>query len=280
MESQENALDTAIADQVESAPTTEVSSTEETAEQIVESAPTREVQEVEVPDKEQPKVVKELIAQRKKRQVAEQEAAYWRGVAESGSQAKQETKTQPVSQPQNTPPQLPSIHNYDTYDEYETAKDEYLVQQAEYRITQRFAEQQRKQHETKIQATFKEKLDAVAEEDPSIYDLVDSVGKIVSPVVADLVVQSDQGVAIVRYFNNNPKEATRISQLHPIMAAKAIGAIEVRLSSVPKAEPVKKISQAPSPIKTVTPAGSAVIDEDNLSMEEYYKRRTKQLYGR
>ena len=281
MESQENAIDTAMAAQTESAPVNEVEQVETPAEQTVDSAPTEQVEEVvETPEKEQPKVVKELIAQRKKRQAAEQEAAYWRGVAESGGKVKQE---QPIAQQpvaQVGPPTPPDINKYETFEEFEKAKDEYLVQQAEYRITQKLAEQQRRQYETKVQATFKEKLDSVANDDPSIYEVVDTVGKMVSPVVADLVVQSEQGIDLVRYFNNNPKEALRISQLHPIMAAKELGAIEAKLSTAPKPEPPKKVSQAPQPIKTVTPAGSAVVDEDNLSMEEYYRRRTKQLYGR
>ena len=48
----------------------------------------------------------------------------------------------------------------------------------------------------------------------------------------------------------------------------------------PKPAPPKKVSAAPEPVKPLAGSSPATIDEDDLPMEEYYKRRTKQLYGK
>lgn len=284
MESQENATQNALTEQMVEPVTTEVDAN--LAEQTTEPAPvTVEESEVQAEfestatEEKTPKVVKELITQRKRRQQAEQEAAYWKGIAEGkghNAEPVQQIKAQPATQDLKPP----SISEFDTYEQYEQAKDEYLIQQAEHRVLSKQREQQVKQQVEQVQLSFRQKMDEVAEVDPFIYETVEEVGKMVSPIVAELVVQSDHGIGLVKYFKNNPKEAVRLSRLHPLIAAKEVGSLEAKLAAPKNPEPAKKVSAAPQPIKTVAPAGSTVVDEDNLPMEEYYKRRTKALYGR
>lgn len=281
MESQnENAtpeVANALAEQTVEPATTNEEVNEVPAEQLADPAPAPEELVDEPKEDKNSKVVKELIGQRKKRQQAEQEAAYWKGIAEGRGHKEEPAK--PVQQTGELKP--PVLDDFETFEAFEAAKDEYLIQRAEQRVLKKQQEQQEQKRVEEAQLTFKQRLDDAAAVDPEIYETVNEVAKLVSPIVAELVVNSDAGIEIVKFFEQNPKEALRISKLQPLQAAKEMGMLEMKLVTVPpKPEPPKKVSAAPQPIKTVTPAGSPVVDEDDLPMEEYYKRRTKVLYGR
>ena len=72
--------------------------------------------------------------------------------------------------------------------------------------------------------------------------------------MAQTIQSSDVGPDLAYYLGSNPKEADRISRLHPLVQAKEIGRIEAKLASEPPV--VKKTSSAPAPIAPVTARGS------------------------
>ena len=67
--------------------------------------------------------------------------------------------------------------------------------------------------------------------------------------MAQAIQFSDIGPELAYHLGANPKEAERISKLQPILQAKEIGKLEAKLAADP---PVKKTSNAPSPISPVT----------------------------
>ena len=67
--------------------------------------------------------------------------------------------------------------------------------------------------------------------------------------MAQAIQFSDIGPELAYHLGANPKEAERISRLQPILQAKEIGKLEAKLAANP---PVKKTSNAPSPINPVT----------------------------
>jgi hypothetical protein len=67
--------------------------------------------------------------------------------------------------------------------------------------------------------------------------------------MAQSIQASDNGPEVAYHLGANPREAERISRLSPIMQAKEIGKIEAQLAANP---PIKKTSNAPSPISPVT----------------------------
>ena len=75
----------------------------------------------------------------------------------------------------------------------------------------------------------------------------------ITTVMAQTIQASDAGPDIAYYLGTNPKEATRISKLAPLVQAKEIGRLEAKIASTP-VEP-KKTSSAPAPIAPVTPRG-------------------------
>lgn len=281
MESQNELISQAAP--VDSATTTEAPQTitEQNVESVATQEPTAEQTTEEVQVAEPSKAVKELISQRKRRQQAEKEAEYWRGVAEAKG-FKPETNI-PQQQQSSIPqqPVQPVLDQFETFEEYEKAKDEYLVQQAEYRIAQKFMQYQQQNQQQKLQATFQQRIEAEAVNDPTIYDIVQDPSLPISDSMAPLVQESDVAPQLLKWLHNNRKEAARIAQMHPLMAAKEIGAIEAGIKNTPKPEPPKRVSQAPEPIKTVTPSGSVKeFDPETATMEEYYQHRMSQLRPR
>jgi hypothetical protein len=81
----------------------------------------------------------------------------------------------------------------------------------------------------------------------------------ITNVMAETIRASDMGPDVAYYLGANPKEAERISRLSPILQAKEIGKIEVKVASEP---PVKKTTSAPAPLRPVSARASTtgVID--------------------
>ena len=77
--------------------------------------------------------------------------------------------------------------------------------------------------------------------------------------MAETIQYSDLGPDLAYWLGSNPKEAERIARLSPILQAREIGKIEVRLSDNP---PVKKTTSAPTPISPVTARSSGSPSHD------------------
>lgn len=75
----------------------------------------------------------------------------------------------------------------------------------------------------------------------------------VTDVMAQTIQASDIGPDVIYWLGSNPKEASRIATMPPILQAREIGKIEAKLASNP---PVKKTSTAPAPIAPVAPRSS------------------------
>lgn len=71
----------------------------------------------------------------------------------------------------------------------------------------------------------------------------------ITTAMAKAIQYSEIGPEVAYHLGANPREAERISRLDPILQAKEIGKIEAKLAADP---PVKKTSNAPSPISPVT----------------------------
>lgn len=254
--------------------------TEPTEAVVADPAPAPVVDDpetIEEPQGAKPsKVVSELIAQRKKRQDAEREAAYWKGLAEGRGKPEPPKIDSPAGP---TVPVAPKLDQFETYEQYETAKDEYLVQLAEHRVAARYLQnEQRKAVETVDQA-FQKRIDTAVKDDPTLVDVMQDPTLPISVHMIPVLKESENAPKLLRWLDQNRDEARRIANLPPLQAARAMGILEARISFAPVAEPPRRVSSAPEPVKPVTTTSPSVVDEDNLSMEEYHKRRTQQQYG-
>ena len=153
------------------------------------------------------------------------------------SQRLAEQQAKPTAAPDLAPEQ------FETYEDYAEALAE---RKAHDLLARRDAEKQQKAF-----------LEAYSEREEAARDKYDDFEQVaynpnlpVTDVMAQTIQASDNGPDVIYYLGSNPSEARRIAQLPPILQAREIGKIEVKLSAEP---PVRKTSNAPAPIAPVTP---------------------------
>ena len=100
--------------------------------------------------------------------------------------------------------------------------------------------------------------------DPSVF---------IAPHLARLIIESEQSADLAYAIARDPARAAHLSGLNPIMAARELGRIE---ASLRRPEP-KRTSQAPQPIRPVTPAASVQKDPAKETYKEYVAKRRKEM---
>jgi hypothetical protein len=270
---------TPVAEAVTSESAPETTTTEDVAPAVTADPAPADQETIEEPQGAKPsKVVEELKAQRKKRQDAEREAAYWKGRAEAGG--KQDAPdAAPVAVDPSKPPTAPKLDQFETYEQYEAAKDKYLVQTAKYEVLAEYQRNEQSKAAATVEQAFQKRIEAAIKEDPSFVDVVRDPTLPLSVSMLPILKESESAPKMLRWLDQNRGEAQRIASLPPLQAAREMGILEAKLSfTPPPPEPPKRVSSAPEPVKTVTPVSAAVVDEDSLPMEEYHKRRTEAQY--
>lgn len=282
MSQEEFATQSATTEQVGAEPTQEVTDVQpevnDTTEQTPDT-PTENTEEQGAEPSGAEKRIKQLTA---KQREAEREVAYWKGVAEGKVKTQEpEVKQTQVQNNENEPPTPPNPAQFESYEDLERAERDYIIASAKYQIKQEQKREIELEKEAQVVRKFEERIKTAAENEPEIYEILGDRTLPISTTMVPLIQMSEVAPELIKHFHNNRVDALRIAQMPPLLAAREIGIIEARLAKpVQVTVPPKAVSQAPAPIKTVTPSGTTVVDEDSLSMTEYYKRRTKQLYGK
>jgi len=194
-------------------------------------APVSEVQTPEVDQDQQPTKTftqEELDAAIGKRLAREQRK--W--------EREQAQRAQP-SAPLATPVAPEQFESTDAYVEALAA------QKAEQLLEQR--EQRRQQSE--LLESYHDKEEKAREKYDDFEQVAYNPKLPITDVMAQSIQASDIGPEVAYHLGANPKEAERISRLSPILQAKEIGKLEAKLAADP---PVKKTSNAPSPISPIT----------------------------
>ena len=150
------------------------------------------------------------------------------------------------------PKEVPSIDNFESTDAYAEAL---ALRKAEELVAQR--DRQREQAE--IVEAYGEREEKARDKYDDFEDVVYNPKLRITDVMAETIQHSDLGPDLAYWLGSNPKEAERIARLSPILQAREIGKIEVRLSDNP---PVKKTTSAPTPISPVTARSSGSPSHD------------------
>lgn len=251
----------------ESATSTETTTEESTSAATEESATSKtlETTEEKGPDPES-KAVKELKTQREKRRKAEEEAAYWRGVAEGKVKP-------PDPAPQQDTDARPAITDFETYDDYVAARVKWEIKKEQ-------EQERQKQNVEALQKAHIERMERYAIDDPEIFEIAQDKTLPVSTVMSMVIKESECGPQLIRWLNDNREEAKKIWRMSPFAAAKALGKIEDGIIAPPNPPKPKKVSQAPEPIKPLEPKGPQTIDEDKMSTDDWIKKRNQEARQR
>ena len=108
-------------------------------------------------------------------------------------------------------------------------------------------EQQRRQNE--VFSAYQDREEAAREKYEDYQQVALNSALPITPVMAEVIRESDIGPEIAYYLGSNIKEADRIAKLSPSSQAREIGKLEAKLEASP---PMKKTSTAPAPIAPVS----------------------------
>jgi hypothetical protein len=236
---------------------------------------------------DQPKAVKELIANRKAKQEAQRQVEQLQAQVDYyKNQFGQQGQSQAVKQPASDD-QAPQMEDFDDYDKYEKeriryearqiVKEEWQQQQEASKKTSELKTYQQRMHEATLNnPELKEKLDkARLQWTPDLIQAINKNG------AAYEIMTSDKAPEIEGYFADNPGEAFKLAQMDQRQAIKEIARIEARFENNKPAstKQTQKISQAPPPIKPGVGGGVSTPDITKMSPKEWAEYRNKQLYG-
>jgi hypothetical protein len=144
------------------------------------------------------------------------------------------------------PKEVPSIDNFESPDAYAEAL---ALKKAEELLIQR----DRQKEQAEIVEAYGEREEKARDKYDDYEDVVYNPKLRITDVMAETIQHSDIGPDLAYWLGSNPKEADRIARLSPIMQAREIGRIEVKLTDNPT---VKKTTSAPTPISPVTARSS------------------------
>lgn len=111
------------------------------------------------------------------------------------------------------------------------------------------ADRDSRRAQVEVDTAYAERVEEALDKYPDFKQVAEDRSLPVSSYMAEAIKASDIGPDILYHLGLNPKDASRISKLTPLLQAKEIGRIEATLAHTPPV--VKKVSNAPAPIAPV-----------------------------
>lgn len=138
-------------------------------------------------------------------------------------------------------------------------------------VETRLAKREEQKRRETVVAEFNRRTAEVRAARPDWDDVIESVAHIpASQALQEALLTSEHGPEIMYQLASSPAELARLSALPPIVAAREVGRLEAKLTSVAPA-PVKPKAalRPPVPPTSVTGSASKTRDLDALSLSDY-----------
>ena len=127
--------------------------------------------------------------------------------------------------------------------------DAYVEALAAQKAEQLLAQREQQKQQSALLESYHDKEEKAREKYDDFEQVAYNPNLPITDVMAQSIQASDIGPEVAYHLGANPKEAERIARLSPILQAKEIGKLEAKLAADP---PVKKTSNAPTPISPIT----------------------------
>jgi hypothetical protein len=209
------------------------------------------------------------------RREAERERDHWREMAMRQQAPREEAK------PVETVKTLADF-NYD-----EPQYQAYLVREASKAATEAARRELKEQSErdaaARRQTTFSSREAEFSKKTPDYYEKTRDPRVPVTPEIAEVLAESEDGPALAYYLANNLAIADQVSRLPPLAAARELGRIEARLAAErEKAKTPPPVSPAPPPPPKIEGAADPKVEKDpkDMSDAEFSKWRKRQIAQR
>ena len=214
---------------------------------------------------------------------ASRDAEYWKAVALG--QIKPGPGMPGYSPPQAPPiedqePQYPDPDKFNSVDEFTKAERQYFVDLAKHEFKKEKAIINQQTEFSAKSQRFQTSILKEAETAPEITTYMSSVT--LSPVASSIILESEYGPKLLVHLGRNETDARRIMSLSPLGTARELLKIEAAIAAdlTRAAEPPKIVSQAPEPVKPGSTNGSPSTDLEKVSMDQFFKKRNKEQFGR
>ena len=204
-------------------------------------------------------------------------------------QMKAEWEAWKASQPK---PEAPKPPNPDTFYQDPLAFVQQSNQHAVYQAQQAWQEQQeaarQAEEQERISAGFRTKAAEFALQNPDFAETLESVPADLLPDdLARTIIAHERGVELAYHLAKNWGELAQLASVAPQYQRYAIDALVSRLDTRPTAAhseqphpavvaPAKPVTRAPAPVTTLSGSPSVNKSYEDLSVEEYDQRRTKE----
>jgi hypothetical protein len=211
---------------------------------------------------------------------AERDRDHWRELALRNQQQPEPARPEPAV---DTKPKTLADFEYDEgkYQAYLFAETEKRAVTAAERRLQQQAERDTAERR---KATFVQREQEFSKDKPDYLEKTRDPRVPITPAMAEVMGESEDGPALAYYLANNLPIADQIARLPPLAAARELGRIEMKLAAErEKAKDAKKVSDAPPPAPRLEGSGDATpkpspdsADSDKLSNEDWLAARNKQ----
>jgi len=174
-------------------------------------------------------------------------------------------------------PEMPTIDKFDNFDEYVTAKAEYIASK---KIETTLSEHEKRQEQKRAQTAQQQTVEAwnkrvAAADIPDFHDVVASSDVPMTSVMQQAIMESENGPKLAYHLATNPADAERIAGMTPIGAVRALTLIE---EGFKKPVAVSKATPPISPVGSKATSIKSLLDVKDY--DEFAKRRAAQIAKR
>lgn len=251
---------------------------EETEETEVneESEETEENEESEKPKKKSG-FKRRIESFQRKLSEKDQEIEFYKKLALKEKSDSIETKPVQKTEQQATDSR-PDPNDFDSQIDYIDALTEWKLEQREKKQSEKQIEQQRQNEAQKKVDSFQKSLSEFKKIQPDFDEVLAEASDLeVSPIVQDLIIESEHAARLVYELAKNQELAIKLNSLNAIQIAKELGKIEAKFADSSNETKQIKVSKAPPPLTPVTPKTSKVNKSpEEMDYQEYKLWRAKQ----
>lgn len=167
-----------------------------------------------------------------------------------------------------------------TLEQYDYDQEAYLTALADWRLAEREREREQQAQQQQAQQTTAERITQLqaaeaefSKANPDYEGVAKNPQVPITQQMADVMLENPSTApAIAYYLGQNVEEAARIAQMTPVQAARAIGAIEAKVTTAPKpAPPPKPVKKAAPVVPTLNSGAPAVKDWSQMSTDEHVR---------
>jgi hypothetical protein len=184
-------------------------------------------------------------------------------------------------------PVKPKADDFNTYAEYEDAKDDYYEKladwKAEQKVSKAFESQNKRSQEQAQQkdledriTNYRKQVEDARKVHADFDEVINSYDGELTPHMQAALLDSEMGAEVSYYLAKHPEEAEKLEGMGLIQINKAIAKIEAKLE-MKSQKSVVKTSNSPPPINPVTKGTTkSTKSPDEMDMDEYNAWRDSQ----